>query len=309
MTSLRLRHALLILAAIVAFGALVACAQETPVSDDIKLQRISGSNETSWTYGCLGSSQGAVVDLKCKQIRIAVENAYLPFNYVMIKTSEAGGWDYDAWKEVCARLHCAPVFVERAWDGMIDSVGQRDFDAAADGITIKNERKEIVDFSDSYMNVEQRLLVRGDETRFTTIQELLALPDLIVGTQSGTTNFDVAVEYMTESRVLGFPQFPLAIQALTDKRVDAVVIDETTGQGYVAQSQGALKLTGPSLSSDQLGFIFPKGSDLVESVNKALETMRADGTLRALASRYFGPEFTITQDDIAVPSYNEQPAP
>jgi len=286
---------------------MAACSEPTPVKNEIALQQITGTNETSWTFGCLGTSQGAVQDLKCRKIRIAVENAYLPFNYVLIKTGEAGGWDYDAWKEICTRLHCAPVFVERQWDGMIDAVGQHEFDAAADGITINAERKQIVDFSDAYINIEQRLLVRSDEKRFTTIQELVKQPALVVGTQTGTTNFDVAVEYVGESRVKGFEQFPLAIQALQDKKVDAVVIDETTGQGYASQSQGALILTGPSLSSDQLGFVFPKGSDLVQPINKVLESMRADGGLLALSTRYFGPDFVVTQQDIALPSYSATP--
>lgn len=293
--------------ALILLGVLGACAQPTPVKNQFALQRISGTNETSWTYGCLGFAQGPIKDLKCRKIRIAVENAYLPFNYVLIKTGEAGGWDYDAWKEICTRLHCAPVFVERQWDGMIEAVGRHEFDAAADGITINSDRKQIVDFSDAYINIEQRLLVRSDEKRFTTIQELVKQPGIIVGTQTGTTNFDLAVQYVGESRVKGFAQFPLAIQALRDKQVDAVIIDETTGQGYASQSQGALILTGPSLSSDALGFIYPKGSDLVEPINKALESMRTDGTLVTLDSRYFGPNFVLTDQDIALPSYNATP--
>ncbi len=75
-------------------------------------------------------------------------------------------------------------------------------------------------------------------------------------------------------------------------------MDETAGQGYVGVNADAIKLTGDSLSSDQLGFIFPQGSDLVEAVNAALATMRADGSLDALAEKYFSDKFTITYDDL-----------
>jgi polar amino acid transport system substrate-binding protein len=57
-------------------------------------------------------------------------------------------------------------------------------------------------------------------------------------------------------------------------------------------------LTGDSLSSDQLGFVFPKGSDLVEPFNMALDALRANGTLDQLAQEYFSDEFTLTYDDL-----------
>lgn len=289
---------------------LVGCSTITAPQAEggqIVLQRIADTDETSWTYGCLGTAQDAIQDLNCRKIRIGVENAYLPFNYIEVKTGLAGGWDYESWQAVCTRLHCAPVFVETPWDGLIDAVANREFDAAADGITINDERKEKVDFSDAYISIEQRLLVRNNETRFGTVQELAALPDLKVGSQVGTTNLDTAIEYVGEDRVTGYEQFPDAIKALLNSEIDAVVIDETTGQGYVTQNPNGLKLVGPSLSSDQLGFIFPKGSDLVAPVNEALASMRQDGMLTTLANSYFGPNFQITQEDIATPSYSAQP--
>ncbi len=73
---------------------------------------------------------------------------YLPFNYISIETGEPGGWDYDTWREICTRLHCVPVFVEAAWDGMIQAVSDGQYDVAADGITNTPERQKIVDFFD-----------------------------------------------------------------------------------------------------------------------------------------------------------------
>ena len=72
--------------------------------------------------GCLGTANDAIVDLECREITIAMENAYLPFNYIELSTGEPGGWDYEAWDEICARLHCTPVYTEAAWEGMIQAV-------------------------------------------------------------------------------------------------------------------------------------------------------------------------------------------
>ncbi len=88
------------------------------------------------------------------------------------------------------------------------------------------------------------------------------------------------------------------MQALIAGDIDAVIIDEIVGMGYQGTNAEALELTGPSISSDELGFLFPKGSALVDPVNKAIQAMIDDGTLAALNQKFFGPDFKITYDDI-----------
>lgn len=180
---------------------------------------------------------------------------------------------------------------------MIQAVADGQYDMAADGITITEERKQLVDYSDGYINIEQRILVRKGENRFANMDDIVA-GNFIVGTQTGTTNFETAAKFLPAERIQAFEQFPFAVQALLSGDIDAVMMDETAGQGYVGTSADQLELIGPSLSSDQLGFIFPKGSDLVEPVNAALAVMRENGTLDALAKKYFTDEFTITYDDL-----------
>jgi len=248
--------------------------------------------------GCLGTAEDAIVDLDCREVRITVENAYLPFNYISAETGEAGGWDYDAWNDICTRLHCTPVFVESAWDGMIQSVSEGQYDVGADGVTNTEERQKQVDFSIGYQQIQQRLLVRKGEDRFTTIEDIVANPELKLGTQVSTTNYETAAKYLPEDRIQAFDTFPFAVQALLAGDLDAIIIDEIVGLGYQGTSKDQLDLIGPSISSDELGFIFPLGSDLVDPVNQAIEAMKADGTLDALQTKYFGPDFTITYDDI-----------
>lgn len=264
-----------------------------------------GGQPTTRGGECLGNAADAIVDLDCEEVTIAIENAYLPFNYVDAETGIPGGWDYDAWDEICTRLHCTPVYVEAAWEGMIQAVADGQFDAAADGITITEDRAEIVDFSIGYVNIDQRLLVRLDEDRINSIEDIVNNEDLVLGTQTGTTNYETATEYLPEDRIQAFEQFPFAVQALIAGDIDAVIIDETAGQGYLGENADQLKLVGPSLSSDQLGFIFPKGSHLVDPVNQALQAMMADGTLAELNARYFGADFDVTYDDIGPGAYGE----
>ena len=240
----------------------------------------------------------ALPDLGGREVTIAVENAYLPFNYIDPDTGEATGWDYEVWNEICNLLNCAPVYVETGWEGMIQAVSDGQFDAAADGITITEERAEIVDFSDGYINIEQRLLVRKDEDRINGIQDIVDNEELVLGTQTGTTNYETAKQYLPEERIQAFEQFPFAVQALIAGDIDAVIIDEVAGQGYLGENADQLKLVGDSLSSDQLGFIFPKGSDLVEPVNMALKALKENGFLQEINTKYFGPDFDVTYDDL-----------
>ena len=246
----------------------------------------------------------AVPDLGGKDVTVAIENAYIPFNYVRKDNGKAEGWDYDALAEICKRLNCKPVYKEIGWDSMIIAVSQGQFDMAADGITITDERAKQVDFSDGYIKVDQRVMVRNDETRFDSVDKLKADPTLKIGTQKGTTNYDLAVKLFGEDRIVAYDQFPDAVQAVINKDVDAVMIDDTAGVGYVGVNADKIKLLPEKLLGQELGFIFHKGSDLVKPFNAALAAMRADGTLDALAKKWFGgPQ--ISSDEIGPGAYGE----
>ena len=250
------------------------------------------------TTSSSAASEGDLPDLGGKTVTVAVENAYLPFNYIDPTSGEPAGWDYDAWNAICEQINCKADFKEAAWEGMIQAVADGQFDAAADGITINDERKQQVDFSDGYITVDQRLLVRKGEDRFDSAEDVTADTALKIGTQTGTTNFETASELWGESRVQAFEQFPFAVQALINGDVDVVIMDETAGQGYVGANSDELELVGEPLQSDELGFIFPKGSDLVEPVNAALAALQEDGTLDELATKYFTEQFKVTYDDL-----------
>lgn len=255
-----------------------------------------GGTETTGTES--GGETGELTDLNGREITVAVENAYLPFNYIDPATGEPAGWDYEAIDAICELLNCTPVYVEAAWEGMIQAVADGQYDMAADGITITEDRREIVDFSNGYINIDQRLLARIDEDRFDSVQSFIDNAELVMGTQTGTTNFETASGLLPADRIQAFEQFPFAVQALIVGDIDAVIIDETSGLGYQGVNADSLKLVGESLSSDQLGFIFPKGSDLVGPFNAALAELEANGTLATLAEKFFSPAFTITYEDL-----------
>jgi len=234
----------------------------------------------------------ALPDLGGKTIVVVTENAYPPLQFVDPKDGKAIGWEYDAMNEIAKRLNAKVEYQNTSWDAMIQSVSDGQFDIGMTGITIKDDRKEKVDFSDPYMRSEQFMLVRGDESRFTDAKTFADFKDGLVGAQAGTTPFYTAVYSVLDGneqnpRIKLFETFGATVQALKTGDVDMVLTDGTAGKGYVEASNGGLKLVGGPLGSEDFGFIFKKGSDLVAPVNAAIAALKADGTIEALNKKWF----------------------
>src|SRR5690606_8687665 len=147
------------------------------------------------------SGEWELPDLGGREVTIAVENAYLPFNFIDQVTGDLAVWEYDVLNYLGMRLNFVPVYIETSWDGMIVAVSQVVFDMVADGMTITEVRDEIVDFSLGYIQLQQRLLARAGEDRFTSAEEFAADESLIMGSQPGTTNYDLSVELVGAERV------------------------------------------------------------------------------------------------------------
>jgi polar amino acid transport system substrate-binding protein len=231
-------------------------------------------------------------DLGGRKVAVVTENAYPPLQFVDPKTGKAVGWEYDAMNEIARRLNFKVEYLNTSWDAMIQAVSDNQYQIGMTGITINDERKQKVDFSEPYMRSEQFMLVRADESRFTDPKSFADAKDTLVGAQPGTSNFYVAVYNVLDGneqnpRIKLFETFGATIQALKTGDVDLVLTDSTAGKGYVDASGGALKLIGGPLGTEDFGFIFPKGSDLVAPVNAAIAALKADGTFDALNKKWF----------------------
>jgi polar amino acid transport system substrate-binding protein len=234
----------------------------------------------------------ALPDLGGKTVVVVTENAFPPLQFVDPKSGKQIGWEYDAMDEIAKRLNFKVEYQNTSWDAMIQAVSDGQYNIGMTGITIKDERKEKVDFSDPYMRSEQFMLVRGDESRFTDAKTFADFKDGLVGAQPGTTPFYTAVYSVLDGkednpRIKLFETFGATVQALKAGDVDVVLTDGTAGKGYVDSSGGKLKLIGGPLGTEDYGFIFTKKSDLVAPVNAAIAAMKADGTLDALNKKWF----------------------
>ncbi|WP_163265122.1 transporter substrate-binding domain-containing protein [Chelativorans alearense] len=231
-------------------------------------------------------------DLGGRSVTVVTENAYPPLQFIDPKTGQQVGWEYDAMEEIAKRLNFEIAYQNISWEAMIQAVSDGQYDIGMTGITIRDDRKESVDFSAPYMHSEMRMLVRSDEERFTDAESFAAEEDLLIAAQPGTTPFYVSVYDVLDGneqnpRIKLFETFGATVQALRAGDVDLVLTDGVAANGYVEASNGALKVIGEPLGSEDFGFIFPKGSDLVEPINAAIAALEADGTLDALDKKWF----------------------
>jgi polar amino acid transport system substrate-binding protein len=231
-------------------------------------------------------------DLKGRTVIAVTENAYTPLNFADPKTGQGIGWEYDAFNDIAKRLNLKVEWKLSSWDTMIQGVQQGLYDVGMDGISITEERQKQVDFSIPYMLSQQFMLVRANETRFADAKSLGA-GDFLIGAQAGTTNFYTALDVTGTTdknpspRIKLFDTFGATVAALKAGDVDAVFMDNASAAGYMGAQPNAFKIAGEPIGHDEFGFIFKKGSDLVQPVNAAIHAMKDDGTLDALNKKWF----------------------
>lgn len=240
----------------------------------------------------LGAAAQALPDLGGRTVVVVTENAYFPLQFVDPATGQAVGWEYDAMAELAKRLNFKVEYQNTSWDAMIQAVSDKQYDIGMTGITIKDDRKEKIDFSDPYMKSEIFMLVRGDETRFSDAKSFAADDKLLVGAQPGTSPFYVAVYNVLDGneqnpRIKLMETFAATVAALQAGDVDLVLTDSAAGKSISDGSDGKLKLVGEPLQAEEFGFIFPKGSDLVAPINAGIAALKADGTFDKLTQKWF----------------------
>ena len=199
-------------------------------------------------------------------------------------TTDAGtieGIDVDTAKAIAEKLGLELQIDDMDFDAALLSVQQGKADIVMAGVTVTDERKAVMDFSDSYATGIQSIIVpEGSD---------IASPDDLagkkIGTQRGTTGYIYCSDDFGEDSVVAYDNGLTAVQALNNGQVDAVVIDNAPAKEYVAANPG-LKVLDTSYAEEDYAIGMAKGSALEDAVNKALEELKADGTLQAIVDKY-----------------------
>ena len=200
--------------------------------------------------------------------------------------TEGAGWDFDVWHEVCGVIDCKAEFVAAPWPGVLDQVAAGEVEAAINGISITEERKSRVDFSDPYLTIEQKMLVAGDNDLYASTTDVIDDQGALIGAQAGTVEYELAQRLVPENRIETYEGFEAVVAALIAGEVDAVVFEDASGVGYAGAAADQLRPVEGTFGSDDLGFVFQPGSEYIGPVNHAIAELRANGRLDELAREY-----------------------
>ena len=262
----------------VAALALTACGgSSSSVASSVASSASSEAASTS-------AAAGELTTVMAGKLTMATNATFPPYE-MTTDSGDIEGIDVDTAKAIAEKLGLELQIDDMDFDAALLSVQQGKADIAMAGITVTDERKAVMAFSDSYATGIQSIIVpEGSD---------IASPDDLagkkIGTQRGTTGYIYCTDDFGEDSVVAYDNGLTAVQALNNGQVDAVVIDNAPAKEYVAANPG-LKVLETSYAEEDYAIGMAKGSSLEAAVNAALEELKADGTLQAIVDKYITAE-------------------
>ena len=226
--------------------------------------------------------------VSAETLRVVTDPSFVPFEMMDQETGEMIGFDMEIIREVADRAGFEIDLNTMDFNGIIPALQTGNVDIAIAGITITEEREEIVDFSDPYYDSGLRILVResnGDVSEFDDLEGKK------IGTKIGSTSYDYLVKNLeADDGVTPYPGSSDMYMALMSRSIDAVFYD-APNVGYFARTkgEGTVKTVGPLYEGQQYGIALKSGSEWVDDVNEALAAMKEDGTYKTIYEKWFGP--------------------
>ena len=258
----------------VAALALTACGGSSSTASSV------ASSAASSEAASTSAAAGELTTVEAGKLTMATNATFPPYE-MTTDSGDIEGIDVDTAKAIAEKLGLELQIDDMDFDAALLSVQQGKADIVMAGVTVTDERKAVMDFSDSYATGIQSIIVpEGSD---------IASPDDLagkkIGTQRGTTGYIYCSDDFGDSNVVAYDDGLTAVQALKNGQVDAVVIDNAPAQEFVAANPG-LKVLDTSYAEEDYAIGMAKGSALEDAVNKALEELKADGTLQAIVDKY-----------------------
>ena len=258
-------------------GAKETTAADTTAADTADTTAAEKTEETSAEAAGTEAAGGVLV--------MATNAEFPPYEYH--DGGEIVGIDAEIAKAIADELGMELEIEDIAFDSIIPEITSGKADMGLAGMTVTEDRKQSVDFTDTYAKASQKIIVKEDSA--------IASPDdltgVIVGVQQGTTGdiyvSDLEADGTTVERYnKGFE----AVQALSQGKIDAVVIDGEPAKTFVAQTEG-LKILEESFPDEEYAIAVKKGNtELLEKINGALKTLKDNGTLDEIVAKYIKAE-------------------
>ena len=243
--------------------------------------------------GCQSGPERRAEIERTKQLKIATDATYPPFEYMDSARGGVTGLDIDLSRIVWGRLGYEIEFVVVPFDGIMSGLIQGRYDAVISAFTITPERSEQVLFSKAYYDAGQVLAVPSSDT---TVESLADLAGRRIGVQRGSTAETLAKQEM-EVEVFSYDRIEDAFVEMASGNLEAVLNDRPTSELYIANHEGA-KLVGETLSREQYAVAFRRSDAWLRDLfNSGLTPLLEDGAMIVLKHRYIRPQFPTDPAD------------
>ena len=220
-----------------------------------------------------------------KTLVMSTNAEFAPYEYH--DGNDIVGIDVDIANAICEDMGASLEITDVAFDSIIPEVQSGKADFAAAGMTVTEERKQNVDFTDSYSTGVQVIIVK-DGSDVTTVDDLAN--DKIIGVQEGTTGHLYCSDDYGEDHVIAYTNGATAVQALLQDKVDCVVIDQQPAKEFVAANEGLKILDTEYVVEDYAAAVSKDNPALTAALNKALQELKDDGTIQSILDKYIKAE-------------------
>lgn len=222
---------------------------------------------------------------KAGTLLVGLDDSYPPMEFRDEKNNLAG-FDIDMANEIGKRLGVKTQFVTTDFNGILLALKSGKFDVIIASLSITDERKKEIDFSDSYLNGGQIIIVKKGNT---TIKTAADLTGKTLGVQLGTTGEQAAIKVQGSKEVKKYDKITEALHDLSIGRVDCVIADKQVGEYYISKEAASYTVLSDTLTKEPTGIGFKKSdSDLKVAVQKAIDDAKADGTMGKISIKWFG---------------------
>ena len=266
----------------VAALALTACGGSSSTASSAAASSVASSAAASSEAASAAATELTTVE--AGKLTMATNAAFPPYEM----TTDAGefeGIDIETAQAIADKLGLELQIDDMDFDAALLGGQQGKADIVMAGVPVTDERKAVMDFSDSYATGIQSIIVpEGSD---------IASPDDLagkkIGTQRGTTGYIYCSDDFGDENVVAYDDGLTAVQALNNGQVDAVVIDNAPAKEFVAANPG-LVILDTSYAEEDYAIGMAKGSSLEDAVNAVLEELKADGTLQSIVDKYITAE-------------------
>ena len=265
----------------VAALALTACGGSASTASSAAASSVAASSEAAST----SAAAAELTTVEAGKLTMATNATFPPYE-MTTDSGEFEGIDIDTAKAIAEKLGLELQIDDMDFDAALLAVQQGKSDMVMAGVTVTDERQNVMDFTDSYATGIQSIIVKEDS-------DIASVDDLAgkkIGTQRGTTGYLYCSDDFGDENVVAYDDGLTAVQMLNNGQVDCVVIDNAPAKEFIAANPG-LKLLDTAYVEESYAIGIGKGNtELKDAINTALEELKADGTLQAIVDKYITAE-------------------